>query len=130
VAAAQKAWRELELGQVSQADKQRCWVVLDGLTALDDEQAALKGDIEELVLEFFNPNAADDGVNALLRRLLDIVMPAAVKRSPEDQAALDSIARELAKEEKLCLKERPKRPTRAAIRKSMGNAGSNKPASG
>ena len=108
--AAQKAWRELELGQVSQADKQRCWVVLDGLHALDDEQAALKGAIEDLIIEFWNPNAPDDGMNALLRKMLDLIMTPAVKRSAEDQAALDSIAQQLKEEEKLCLKERPTRP--------------------
>lgn len=109
---AQTAWRELELGQTSQADKQRAWDVLAGMQALDDEQAKLKGAIEGLVIDFWNPNASDDGMNALLRRLLALVMEPATERPPEDQEALDAIARELAKEDKTCLKERPARPAR------------------
>lgn len=121
VTKAKKAWRELELGQISQADKKRAWDVLEGMQALDDEQARLKGSIEELVIEFFNPNAPDDDVNELLRRLLALIAEAPA-RPKEDQEALDAIARELAKEDKLCLKERPKRPSAKSMRRTSSPA--------
>lgn len=115
VAKAQEAWRALELGQTSQADKQRCWDVLKGLTALDDDQAQIKGAIEELIIEFWNPNAPDADANVLLRRLIPLVSESAIRRDPEDQKAFDFIVEQLnPKEDKTCLKERPTRPARKA----------------
>lgn len=113
VVRAQNAWRELEMNLTTQADKKRIWDVLAGLSALDDEQAHVKGRIEELVIEFFNPNAPNDSTNELLRQLLAIIAVSA-QRPKEDQEALDAIAHELAKEDKRCLKERPTRPKRKA----------------
>lgn len=117
---AESAWETLERNQVSQADKQRAWDVLAGMKALDDEQARVKGAIEDLVLEFFNPNAPNDTTNELLRRLLAIVLEAA-DRPPAEQAALDDIARALAKEDKALLQRQPVRvASRQAVRVPSG----------
>lgn len=109
---AETAWRELELNQVTQANKQRAWDVFAGLRALDGEQARIKGAIEELVIEYFNPNAADDGMNELLRRLLELVQEPASPRSRDDQRLLDAIAHALTKGRKLRQKRRSQQPSK------------------
>lgn len=48
---AEKAWNELGLSLMTQADKKRYWRIWEGLRALDDEQAQVKYAIEELLEE-------------------------------------------------------------------------------
>ena len=48
---AEKAWNALGLSLVTKVDKERWIQILDGLRALDDEQANVKYAIEELLSE-------------------------------------------------------------------------------
>lgn len=69
------AVRELHLSALTQADKNRCYAVEDGLAALDDEQAEFKAKVEELCNEYWNPNAPDDACAELVRKLKHLLVP-------------------------------------------------------
>jgi hypothetical protein len=106
---AQRAWRELELNTVTNADKERIWRVLAGMQALDDAQAAIRSTVEEVILEFWE--SKNDEVKLMIQKLIPLVYVSARPRPENEQEALDAIVRSTTTE-KLCLQNRPQKPAR------------------
>lgn len=74
------AWDALYLSQLTQADKDRCWLVLRGLKELDDENAELKAAIEDIVQRYpISPSLLGGSQHRLvleLKKLYDKSAPA------------------------------------------------------
>lgn len=70
---AEVALRELDLSALTRADTERVSRARTGLIALDEDQALLRGAIDDLCEEYDNPNAPDDDCARLVRALREIV---------------------------------------------------------